>query len=628
MMRKIWFSILVALLLSACGNPYYHAAQEDDILTFWDLLDSHGPDGYVDSNGYRASHTAAQYYPTMLSQVVSQGIDVNAKTESGWTPLMLALRFSDSIHIYGSGILTDPKLDIDARNNGGWTALMLAAYSSANAIPWLLEAGADPSLKNNSGRTALDILRSQNIKKTEDNSPKNIREAEKWLSDMMNGKTYAQVQNEIWEEARKQALIEEEKRRKKEEKKRIFEERKAKVRAIIDRTPGLDDAFQRVADAYNYCSAYRQLKEELVDEVQCAYNTSRYGTYVESKVCRQAKKRLKPITKRERKKLCNLADDYLDNLKKAYKLPDRSVVRAVIAEYKEWSSVNERSVKRDYEYFNLDLAGMARRAKEAAERGEDESYSSTWSGVTDVLNSINKQSPMEKKLNDQMQTLLKNQIARQEQERTQQQRDIYEKTISQPSRQTPPPKVQPTPPPSIVEETKRIVIPEPAKKTVIGTVEWESVNSDSTNQTTKVKPSPQPRNESQPIKEPPQAKRTKPVEIASTHSVVGSVDTAYKKSTALNLAQTSVRNYVAKTCGNFEKGRVHWGNGLCYARSSDAEMVICKQTADITCFSDFCTDTTEGCGDKFAQSSAPRTALTITNKQMYDLLDASSIQLP
>ena len=49
-----------------------------------------------------------------------------------------------------------------SRAQVGWTPLMEAAIQGqAGAVSWLLDQGADPSLKDNDGNTAADLAKSQ-----------------------------------------------------------------------------------------------------------------------------------------------------------------------------------------------------------------------------------------------------------------------------------------------------------------------------------------------------------------------------------------------------------------------------------------------------------------------------------
>ena len=53
--------------------------------------------------------------------------------------------------------------ELDARSKYQWTPLMLAAiYGHPKICEMLLALGADPSLKDNKGKTALDYARANN----------------------------------------------------------------------------------------------------------------------------------------------------------------------------------------------------------------------------------------------------------------------------------------------------------------------------------------------------------------------------------------------------------------------------------------------------------------------------------
>jgi hypothetical protein len=65
------------------------------------------------------------------------------------------IRSNESRHSWTSVQLSGA--EVNARNNNGETPLMWAVSSSAAEV--LLKAGADPSLRSNSGKTALDYAR-------------------------------------------------------------------------------------------------------------------------------------------------------------------------------------------------------------------------------------------------------------------------------------------------------------------------------------------------------------------------------------------------------------------------------------------------------------------------------------
>ena len=90
----------------------------------------------------------------LVHQLIAKDADVN---KPGWTPL----------HYAASGakpqimrILLEHSAYIDAESPNGSTPLMMAAmYGNAECVKILLDAGADPSLKNQLGLTASDFAR-------------------------------------------------------------------------------------------------------------------------------------------------------------------------------------------------------------------------------------------------------------------------------------------------------------------------------------------------------------------------------------------------------------------------------------------------------------------------------------
>ena len=54
-------------------------------------------------------------------------------------------------------LISQPNVNIDSQQNGGWTPLMLATYNNQEkVVQILLQKGADKSIKDNFGKTALD----------------------------------------------------------------------------------------------------------------------------------------------------------------------------------------------------------------------------------------------------------------------------------------------------------------------------------------------------------------------------------------------------------------------------------------------------------------------------------------
>jgi ankyrin repeat protein len=112
--------------------------------------------------------------------------DPNITDDHSITPLMVA-----SLDGHINNIITllhSKKIKIDAKDFQGDTALMYASsLGHLNVIKVLLEAGANPLLKNNKGQTALDIAKKGNHTHT-------VRFLEKYIA-LMPFVTAAQLQD-------------------------------------------------------------------------------------------------------------------------------------------------------------------------------------------------------------------------------------------------------------------------------------------------------------------------------------------------------------------------------------------------------------------------------------------------
>jgi hypothetical protein len=88
----------------------------------------------------------------MCRQLLQRGADVN---KPGWAPLHYA---STHGHLEVMNLLLAQYAYIDAASPNGTTPLMMAArYGTPSAVKLLLEAGADPLLKNDLGLSAIDF---------------------------------------------------------------------------------------------------------------------------------------------------------------------------------------------------------------------------------------------------------------------------------------------------------------------------------------------------------------------------------------------------------------------------------------------------------------------------------------
>jgi len=84
--------------------------------------------------------------------LIKKGADVN---KPGWAPLHYA---ATKGHLDVMNLLLEENAYIDAASPNGTTPLMMAAhYGTESAVKLLLEAGADPLLKNAQGLSAVDF---------------------------------------------------------------------------------------------------------------------------------------------------------------------------------------------------------------------------------------------------------------------------------------------------------------------------------------------------------------------------------------------------------------------------------------------------------------------------------------
>lgn len=96
----------------------------------------------------------------IVAALIKRDADVN---KTGWTPLHYA---ATKGHLAIMDLLLENHAYIDAESPNGTTPLMMAAqYGTTPAVKLLLDAGADPLLKNQQGLTAIGFA--QRVSRTE-----------------------------------------------------------------------------------------------------------------------------------------------------------------------------------------------------------------------------------------------------------------------------------------------------------------------------------------------------------------------------------------------------------------------------------------------------------------------------
>jgi len=105
--------------------------------------------------------------PEIVSLLLKNGADVNAKDKDGWTSLIYAASSNPNPEVIS--VLLENGANVNARAESGQTALMRAVRYNSNpeVISVLLKKGADASIKDNKEKRAIDYASgNENIKGT------------------------------------------------------------------------------------------------------------------------------------------------------------------------------------------------------------------------------------------------------------------------------------------------------------------------------------------------------------------------------------------------------------------------------------------------------------------------------
>jgi len=155
-----------------------------------------------------------------LNYFVSKGLDVNAKNDSGFTPLHITVENNRNIEVVKFLVVSGS--DVNAKSRGGYTPLHLAAYcknsTDVGIVEFLISKGASIIAKNDIGETSLDLAKKRGN-----------TAVVKYLSDMIEQmERKAAEEARIRQEAAEKRAAEEERKRREEAERRVAEE--ARVR--------------------------------------------------------------------------------------------------------------------------------------------------------------------------------------------------------------------------------------------------------------------------------------------------------------------------------------------------------------------------------------------------------------
>lgn len=166
-MRKI-IILLVLLIVHCASNPgrnFLESANQGDSQKVLNFLDA-GVDIRTKEPkfGNSALHLASyEGHKKVVQILLSRGADPNCKADDGITPLIAASRKG---HIEIAEMLLVAGAKVNDTDEYGVSPIMSAAFvNNKPLVQLLLEKGADPTLKNLSGKTASDKTSDEEIKK-------------------------------------------------------------------------------------------------------------------------------------------------------------------------------------------------------------------------------------------------------------------------------------------------------------------------------------------------------------------------------------------------------------------------------------------------------------------------------
>ena len=112
-----------------------------------------------EADGQTCLHRAIVFKTNLdvVKYLIDSGLDLNAVTEYGYTPLMMC--FDNHCSEIAEFLINQEKIDLNLTDTYGYSALHYAVRSDdIETLCKLLAAGADPKITNNDGKTFFDLL--------------------------------------------------------------------------------------------------------------------------------------------------------------------------------------------------------------------------------------------------------------------------------------------------------------------------------------------------------------------------------------------------------------------------------------------------------------------------------------
>lgn len=152
-----------ALMLAV--TPYERGRSDDFLGCIKHLLDYKANINMLDSEGDSALLRAMENYNTLcFNYFVERGADLDLPNRNGSTPLHLASLLNEIVYCEK---LLSSGANIDVQNNLGMTALHFSVIRNINldVLRFLIDRGADSSIKDNDGETFFDIVNKRHADK-------------------------------------------------------------------------------------------------------------------------------------------------------------------------------------------------------------------------------------------------------------------------------------------------------------------------------------------------------------------------------------------------------------------------------------------------------------------------------